>query len=384
MIRSNHLSLKILLFAIILLIISACRPQESAVTAGTDVVENGKPGDEGTPGSGEEPGDDPGNGETPGDDDKEPGDNETPGDDNEKPGDDGETPGDDGETPGDPQEENPMIKLFATSASGSAYSVIQSAGFDYESPDQLNGGHSGTPHIIQQYDDILRKNVFAFVMHHGVDRNATGDWTRQRVEIKIDHRNNSAGRNFCGLGGADEGRSFIHRWKFKLPADFALSNQFTHIHQIKNEGGDASQPVAALTARANNSNDRRMQLTYYAPASSSPVYWVNTANSLDAYLGRWVQCEERITYSSDASIAAYSLKITRIDDDQILMNYTAPSNIYTWREGNTHGRPKFGLYRRIFTGSSPGNNTEPSAESAVSGLKDETVLFADFEVERLK
>ena len=213
-------------------------------------------------------------------DEEEPGDREEPGDE--------EDPGD-GEEPCDQPDDNPMLTLSAASASGSAYSVIQNAGFDYESPSQTGGGHQGEPHIIQQYDEALKKNVFAFITHHAVDRNATGDWTRQRVEIKIDHRK-SPGRDFCGLGGADEGRSFIHRWKFKLPSDFAVSNQFTHIHQIKNEGGDASQPVAALTARANSSSDRRMQLTYYAPSSSSPVYWVNAPNSLNDYLGQWVQC----------------------------------------------------------------------------------------------
>ena len=114
------------------------------------------------------------------------------------------------------------------------------------------------------------------------------------------------------------------------------------------------------------------------------MYWVNAPNSLNDYLGQWVQCEERIIYSSDSSKAFYSLKITRISDNQILMDFTSPSNIFTWREGNTHGRPKFGVYRRIFTGSNPGNNIEPDSANAVSGLKDETVLFADFEIERLK
>jgi len=275
------------------------------------------------------------------------------------------------------------LTLAAAAGSGSAYPVIQSMGFDYESPDQTNGGHEGFgPHIVQQYDAALQKNVFAFITHRDHDRNATGDWTRQRVELKVDHRNN-AGRDYCAVA-EDEGRGFIYRWKFKLPADFAVSTQFSHIHQIKNEGGDASQPIVALTARAASGTDR-MQLTYYAPGSSSPEYWVNNANSLDAYRGHWVQCEESVTYSSNPALAAYSLKITRIDNGAVLMNYTAPANtIQTWRAGNTHGRSKFGLYRRIYTGGNPGNNTEPDSSSAVSGLKDETVLFADFEVVRLR
>ena len=110
------------------------------------------------------------------------------------------------------------------------------------------------------------------------------------------------------------------------------------------------------------------------------MYWVNNANSLGAYLGHWVQCEEKITFSSNQLTASYSLKITRIDNNQILMNYTAPAgSIYTWRTGNTHGRPKFGLYRRIFSGSNSGNFIEPDASVMVPGLKDEIILFADFE-----
>jgi len=284
-----------------------------------------------------------------------------------------------------PTEIFPMLTLAAAACSGSAYELINVNGFDYETPDQTNGGHSGMPHILQQYDDVLGKNVFAFVMHHDVDRNATGDWTRQRTEIKIDHRNNSPGRNFCALGGADEGRSFIYRWKFKLPEDFAVSGEFTHLHQIKNEGGDSSQPVVALTARRVSGNDR-MQLVYYAPGTNSATNWINNNNSsLDSYRGLWVQCEEKITYSSDTALAAYSLKIVRISDNQILMNYTAaPDSIITWRTGNTHGRPKFGLYRRVFTGSNPGNFTEPDPGNLIQGLKDETILFADFEIVRLK
>ncbi|MDR0455330.1 MAG: hypothetical protein LBH20_01435 [Treponema sp.] len=277
------------------------------------------------------------------------------------------------------------LLLEAADASGSAYPVIQSKGFDYESPDQSGGGdESFGPHIVQQYDAALGKNVFAFIMHRDNDRNATGDWTRQRVEIKVNHANGNPGRDYCALDNANEGRSFIYRWKFRLPADFAVSTDFTHIHQIKNEGGDAAQPVVALTAR-DVSGNKRLQLTYYAPGSSSPTYWENASNSLAPYLGQWVQCEETVCYSSNAAQASYSIKITRIDNGQMLMNYTAAANaIQTWRAGNTHGRPKYGLYRRIFSGSSPGDNTEPPAANAIPGLKDETALYADFEIVRLR
>jgi len=319
--------------------------------------------------------DKPGSGTDPSNDNSDPGTGIDPNDN-----------GSEGDDPGDTQpEENPAITLSAAAASGSAYPLILAAGFDYETPDQSGGGHEGVPHIVQQYDTALQENVFAFVTHLNDDRNVTGDWTRQRVEIKVNHKNGSPGHDFCAWNG-DEGGSFIYRWKFKLPEDFAVSTEFSHIHQIKNEGGDASQPIVALTARAmsGNSADTRMQLAYYAPGSSSPVNWVNAANSLAPYLGRWVQCEERISYSQDAALAAYSIEITGIADGRTLMKFTAPAGIVTWRDGNNYGRPKFGLYRRIFPGASPGDYIEPSAANAIGGLKDETVLFADFEVIRVQ
>jgi hypothetical protein len=313
-----------------------------------------------------------------------------------------------GNKEGEPQENYPVLRLSAAVSSGSAYPVIAASGFDYETPGQANGGHTGVPHILQQYDEILGKNVFAFVMHHDTDRSVTGDWTRQRTEIKIDHRNNinNPGRDFCALGGADEGRSFIYRWKFKLPTDFAVSNEFTHIHQIKNEGGDSSQPVITLTARRVGTQ-RRMQLIYRAPTfgfggtspENSPMRYLagNSGNSLDDYLGEWVSCEVHIVYSSDPEQAAYSIKVTRMRDNRVLLDYTHSNVNYaaierdpgkwqfvTWRTGNTHGRPKFGLYRRIFSGSNPGNFTEPDASRLVHGLKDETILYADFEIVRVK
>ena len=312
---------------------------------------------------------------------------------------------DKGENGDKPPVDYPMLTLSANAASGSAYSLIRASGFDYETPDQTGGGHEGVPHILQQFDDTLKKNVFAFVMHHANDRNVSGDWTRQRVEIKVDHRTGSSGRDFCALDGANEGRGFIYRWKFKLPSDFAPSNEFTHIHQIKNEGGDSSAPVISLTARLLN-NNRRMVLIYRAPsfnygsgsAENSPNRNLagNSGNSLDDYLGEWVQCEERVVYSSDPALAAYSIKIIRIRDDRVLLDYTHSAARYasvetntekwpfvTWRSGNTHGRPKFGLYRRIFSGGNPGVSAEPDSSSLIHGLKDETVLYADFEVIRI-
>ncbi|GHT75308.1 hypothetical protein FACS1894124_6480 [Spirochaetia bacterium] len=270
----------------------------------------------------------------------------------------------------------PPVILSANNSSNT-YSLITSKGYGYETPDQnADGGHSGVAHITQIYDAELGKYVFAFAMHYALDKNATGDQTRQRVEIKVDND------TYRGK----EGRSFIYRWKFKLPADFAPSSDFTHIHQIKNEGGDSSAPVITLTPRLSGSN-KNMQLIYRAPTynynlsgEASSSNRILKQVSLNDFLGEWVQAVETITYSSNTATAAYSITIKRIQDNKDLLSYTHSPSTYaslesnttkwpfiTWRPTNTYGRPKNGLYRLI-----------------VSGLKDETILYADFELERLK
>ena len=280
-------------------------------------------------------------------------------------------------------EDFPMY-LYADTAQP-AYSLLSSKGYGYETPDRTAaGGHTGTPHITQRYDAILKKDVFAFETHYALDGNDTGDQTRQRVEIKIDDDD---------YRGKD-GRAFTYRWKFKLPADFAPSTEFTHIHQIKNEGGDASAPVITLSPRLSG-NTKRMQLIYRAPTynygtapeSSPNRYLLNAANSLNDFLGEWVQAEESVTYSGDPAIAAYSITVTRIRDNVTLLSYTHTPAQYaalepdtakwpfiTWRAGNTYGRPKHGLYRLIWQ--------DAGLTIPVQGLKDETILYADFELIR--
>jgi hypothetical protein len=275
--------------------------------------------------------------------------------------------------------------ILAADAAQNAYPLIASKGYGYEGPDQANGGHAGTAHITQEYNAELGKDVFAFAMHHALDGNATGDQTRQRIELKVDQN------EYRG----NEGRSFVYRWKFRLPADFAPSTEFTHIHQIKNEGGDASAPVITLTPRLTG-GAKRMQLIYRPPTyqygEASPETSQNRILkqvSLNEFLGEWVQAEEHVSYSADTAAAEYRITITRMRDGQVLLSYTHSAEQYaalesnsvkwpfvTWRPSNNYGRPKYGLYRLIWL--------DANLSISVAGLKDETILFADFEMERVR
>jgi hypothetical protein len=290
-------------------------------------------------------------------------------------------------------------------SSKSAYTLITGAGFHYEAPDGLSSGvprttfHAVHPvdHITQQYDDVLGKNVFAFSLHYNPadPANADGDINsgfpdRQRLELKTMNTGpfdpENPGDLMYSTGGGD---TFIHRWKFRLPLDFAVSSEFTHIHQIKPEGGDSGNPIFTLTARRKSDGSKVMQLIYRGPVRASGDPSQNSYPcevNLRDFLGEWVRVEETITYDAPG---AYQFKAVRVRDLKVLMHYVYFPQKYEekkyldpfviYRQGNTYIRPKFGFYRRI---------RHLDSFSVVAGdvldLKNETILYADFELEKLK
>jgi hypothetical protein len=288
---------------------------------------------------------------------------------------------------------------------GSAYKLVTGAGFHYEAPDGLSSGVPKTmyhavhqeDHITQQYDDVLKKNVFAFSLHYdpanpaGADGDMNSGFPdRQRLELKTMNTGPLDAAHpedlMYSTGGGD---AFTHRWKFRLPPDFAVSSEFTHIHQIKPEGGDSGNPIFSLTARRKSDGSKVMQLIYRGPVRPSGDSSQNSYPcevSLRDFLGEWVRVEETAIYDNPG---AYQFKAVRIRDLKVLMHYVYFPQKYEekkyldpfvmYRQGNTYIRPKFGFYRRI---------RHLDNFSVVAGdvldIKNETILYADFELEKLK
>lgn len=237
-------------------------------------------------------------------------------------------------------------------ATGDAYARIQSKGFDYEVPDCVHP----VRHIFEQYDSTLKKNVFAFNIHRSVDNDRCINFDRQRVEIKTWDGSPDSMKGFLG-------DTMVHRWKFKLDAAFQPSTSFSHIHQIKAGDGtyDTDNPIITLTARLSSPN--RLELNFVTPVESGSVTQRLATMNLAPFLGAWVEAYEKLTYGPNGK---YSLIIRRISDDSLMLNYSN-SNIALWRTGITFVRPKFGIYRSLLDSVD---------------LRDETLLFADFLVQK--
>lgn len=288
------------------------------------------------------------------------------------------------ETPGNP--ENPAVPtpedlpgwplvaqgagtLVADGDDGATYALITAQGYNQEAPD-TSGAHAAAPfrHIRQSFDEELRRWVFEFHIHVGNDddRGNPHKTDRQRNEIKTD------GHSPASMV-AQQGETLEMRWKFRLPEGMLTTAKFCHVHQLKGidnrEGtADVSLPLITFTPRTLSNGKRQFQVIYVPPAEEGAANNYLARVELDDFLGQWIAVTERVTFAAEGS---YSLVATRIVDGRELLRIDG-ARLNLWRTGAAGLRPKWGIYRSI------------GDDGALKGeLRDETLRFADFEIEKL-
>ncbi len=241
-----------------------------------------------------------------------------------------------------------------------AYTLLNEHGFYEEVPDC---GHD-VEHISQEWDEELQKYVFALNLHVeevvDTDRCKEGMEDRQRNEIK------TYSQSPATMYGT-YGETHTYTWKFRLSEDHAPTTEFTHIHQIKAAGGsDDSQPIITFTTRASSTD--RLEVVYMTPIDWDKTYIAKI--DLEELRGEWISCTETLTYEEGGD---YAIKIERVSDGKVLLDYT--NNFDLWREGADLIRPKYGMYRKVYT--------DTESYEMVDGLKDETIRLADFGIVEL-
>ncbi|WP_417859574.1 T9SS type A sorting domain-containing protein [Winogradskyella sediminis] len=207
-------------------------------------------------------------------------------------------------------------------------------------------------HIDELFDSELNTSVFRFIAHKIPDNDRCQNFDRQRTEIKTYNQSPETLQ-------AIEDEIIEYKWKFKLPIDFQVSPNFTHLHQIKSVGGQyASIPMISLTAR--KASPDRIELRHTATTNQTTF---QTAN-LDLFRGHWVEVTERITFGNTGR---YAITINRISDHTTLLTYTNTA-LDMWQDGAVFARPKWGIYRSLLNSDD---------------LQDEEVLFNDFSIEEI-
>ena len=218
--------------------------------------------------------------------------------------------------------------LMSADGPGGTYELLQRA-YTTELPDC---GHM-VPHITEDFDDELKKNVFIFHAHVNQDDDRCGGTDRQRTEIRAKAADIVA----------NNGETVYYRWKFKLPTGFQGTSRFTHIFQIKS---DLGAPIMTLTPRVST-----FEITGRAAGSS-------TRTELAKFIGVWVVVDLKVLYSDNGRV---ELTIRRLSDGQMLYSHAGGADM--WDANASAHDSKFGIYRSLLDKGM---------------MRDEQVRFADF------
>ena len=246
--------------------------------------------------------------------------------------------------------------ILTADGPGNTYELINSVlapGYDaVEEPDC--GHQSFGRHIEEVFDNELNKYVFKFYIHTHEDDDRCINFDRQRNEIKTYDKSPDSLK-------ATLQEVVRYKWKFKLDAGFQPSSKFTHIHQIKAVGGsESSMPQITLTPRESSPN--KMQLRYAQNSTQVTVH----ETDLTPFLGVWVEATETILYD-EIGLGRYEIAIKEVATGNTIFYYN-DNAIRMWKTNADFQRPKWGIYRSLDDSTS---------------LRDEAVLFADFEIEEL-
>lgn len=194
--------------------------------------------------------------------------------------------------------------LAADGNDESTYALILQKGYNYETPDR-SGAHSDEPyrHIRQSYDEFLKRYVFDFILHiqNDDDRGKANIKDRQRNEIKTDAKSPAE-------MVAQRGETLQMSWKFCLPEGMKTTTKFSHVHQLKgidNAAGDADvgMPLVTFTARSMSNGTQQFQVIHTAPSSQGSENTIVYKCPLDAFLGRWVEVVETVTFDEKGTCA---------------------------------------------------------------------------------
>lgn len=237
---------------------------------------------------------------------------------------------------------------------GDTYALITSVlAPDYDPIEAPDCSHSAFgDHIDELFDADLNMNVFRFHLHTTPDDDRCIVFDRQRNEIKSYDKSPD---NLLGV----EGEQVVYKWKFKLPAGFQSSPNFTHIHQLKSVGGEfASKPMYTLTTRKGSPDQLELR---YAETDDQVTL---TKTDLAPFIDTWLDVTETIKYGTEGT---YAIEIKKVSTDEVLMSYSN-SSIINWREGAEFVRPKWGIYRSLIN---------------AQDLRDEMLLYANFSIEEL-
>jgi hypothetical protein len=247
--------------------------------------------------------------------------------------------------------------ILKAKGEGETYELINSVfapGYNVVEVPDCNHEDFGR-HIDEIYDTQLNKNVFRFFIHTTLDNDRCLKFDRQRNEIKTYDKSPD---NLKGI----KNEKVVYSWKFKIKSGFQSSSNFTHLHQLKAVGGsEDSMPLITLTTRKGSPDNLELR---YAETNSQITL---KKTDLTPFKGEWVEVIETVIFG-EKDTGSYEIEIKNVSTKQTLFSYSN-NNIRMWKTNADFIRPKWGIYRSLLN---------------AQDLRDEELLFADFNISELK
>lgn len=246
-----------------------------------------------------------------------------------------------------------QVKLSADGP-GDTYELINSVLIGHnkravEVPDCFHKDYGR--HISEKFDTILNSYVFKFVIHANYDKDRCKRFDRQRNEIKANDKSSDTIL-------ATEGETLNYQWKFKIEEGFQATSSYTDVHQITYRNTNGNEPLFAFMARKKKGKET-FQIVYIDRDEKQVLKSI----PLSEVTGKWIVANETITYDKKGK---YEVTLTTLDGKQILKSKR--NYIQTWYKSTIYARPKWGIYRSL---------------KKQDELRDETLYFADFEINDL-
>jgi hypothetical protein len=245
-----------------------------------------------------------------------------------------------------------------------AYEIFQNS--------KLGGGPVDGPNDIEH---LFETNVIGLGTVFQFHANQYGDYDggnldRQRVELKGYNSSNADVKGF-------ENEILTYHWQFRVMPNFQMppAGAFNHIFQLKAQGGDDGAPILTFTVA-----DDQLLFRHSPIGATMDEVEVLTSTAWSNVSDTWVDATITVENAEDGLVA---MTLKNLADGQTLMSYSG--NKDNWRDNADINRPKWGIYRKIFSGISDADiqfaKFEITKHSDTSGIVHPVDLSADTHVE---
>ncbi|WP_171682814.1 heparin lyase I family protein [Paenibacillus planticolens] len=156
---------------------------------------------------------------------------------------------------------------------------------------------------------------------------------RQRIEVK-------AYKSSPSNVTATNGQTTTYKWQFRAVSPYPMppSGNFHHIFQLKAQDGDDGAPILTFSLEGGYLKFRHSPIG--ATMDQVETLAQTSFSNID---GQWVEASVTVKHTDSGAINMTLKKL----DGTVLMSYSGTKD--NWREGATINRPKWGIYRKIYT-----------------------------------